>query len=442
MTAGYVIVGSGAAGIAAVEILREIDPRAKITLVTADRDGYYSRPGLAYLLTGQLPEKQLFPLTAREYAQLRIETIHDRALAVDADEHRLVLEQHGSIEYERLLLAVGAQANMPALEGIDLEGVVKLDTLSDARRILKLARKSRRAVVIGGGITAIELAEGLAAQGVETHYFLRRERYWPGVLDSQESGLVERRLEREGIRVHHHTEIERITGKRGKVSGVETTSGTQVDCQMVAVAIGIRPRLELARSSGLKIGRGILVDERLRTSAEDVFAAGDAAQVFDTARGEFLLDSLWWPAVEQGKIAGRNMAGHPASYRKPVAMNVTRIGGLTTTLIGAVGGGDMDRDLVSIARGDSEAWRQAPHAFAIEHEHEADRLRLLMEDNTIVGALLMGDQTLSLTLQELILRQVDIGAIRDDLISSQVFPGDLLTSFWRQWQEAGRALES
>lgn len=442
MTAGYVIVGSGAAGIAAVEILREIDARAKITLVTADRDGYYSRPGLAYLLTGHLPEKQLFPLTAREYTQLRLETIHDYALAVDADEHRLLLERHGSIEYERLLLAVGAQANMPALEGIDLEGVVKLDTLSDARRILKLARKSQRAVVIGGGITAIELAEGLAAQGVETHYFLRRERYWPGVLDPQESGLVERRLEMEGIRIHYHTEIERINGKRGKVSGVETTSGTQIDCQMVAVAIGIRPRLELARSSGLKIDRGILVDEQLRTSAEDVFAAGDVAQVFDAGRGEFLLDSLWWPAVEQGRIAGRNMAGHSVSYQKPIAMNVTRIGGLTTTLIGAVGGGDVDRDLVSIARGDSETWRQAPHAFAIEHDHEADRIRLLMEDNTIVGALLMGDQTLSLPLQDLILRQVDIGTIRHDLISSQEFPGDLLTSFWRQWQEAGRALES
>jgi nitrite reductase (NADH) large subunit len=442
MARRFVIVGSGAAGIAAAESLRQRDSAAKIALVTHDPDGYYSRPGLAYLLTGHLPENQLFPLSARELSDLHIEFIHDRAVSIDSDAHRLGLLRHDPLHYDRLLLAVGAQASMPVVEGVELQGVVKLDTLQDARIIAKLARRARRAVVVGGGITAVELVEGLAARGVETHYFLRRERYWPGVLDEHESRLVEHCLTQEGVQIHHHTELRRILGRRGRVSGVETAAGVTLACQMVAFAIGIRPRQNLARSGGVEVQRGILVDEQLRTSGTDIYAAGDAAQVFDPVRNEHLLDSLWWPAVEQGRIAGINMAGASQEYRKPLAMNVTRIGGLTTTLIGALGAGQADDDLLSIARGDSEAWRRAPHAFAVEREREANRIRLLLDETNIIGALVMGDQTLSYPLQDLILQRVDIQPIRGRLLAASEPVGELLTDFWLNWKENEGALES
>ena len=188
--------------------------------------------------------------------------------------------------------------------------------------------------------------------------------------------------------------------------------------------------------------RGILVDEQLRTSGTDIYAAGDAAQVFDPVRNEHLLDSLWWPAIEQGRIAGINMAGASQEYRKPLAMNVTRIGGLTTTLIGALGAGQADDDLLSIARGDSEAWRRAPHAFAVEREREANRIRLLLDETNIIGALVMGDQTLSYPLQDLILQRADIRPIRGKLLAASEPVGELLTDFWRNWKENEGALES
>src|SRR3990172_5343238 len=180
---------------------------------------------------------------------------------------------------------------------------------------------------------------------------------WNNVLDETESRIVEHRLKEEGVKIHYHSELAEILDRRGRVSAVRTQDGRYIECELVAIAIGIRPRKEMAEASGLDTDRGILVNEYLQTSQPDIFAAGDVAQVFDPLTGKSVLDSLWGPARDQGRIAGSNMVAKTAVYLKPIAFNVTRLAGLTTTIIGAVGGG-RDEDLVGIARGDSEIWRE------------------------------------------------------------------------------------
>ncbi|MFQ5617270.1 MAG: NAD(P)/FAD-dependent oxidoreductase, partial [Anaerolineales bacterium] len=345
----YLIVGMGAAGIAAAQAIRSRDPHAKIVLVSEERDGYYSRPGLAYYLTGELPEKLLHPFTGADFRRESLRRIHARAAQVSPKEHIVTLEDGQRVSYDRLLIAVGASAFRPPIPGGDLNGVVKLDTLDDAREIIKIARWGRAAVVVGGGITALEIVEGLHTRGARTHYFLRRDRYWGNVLDETESRIVEHRLREEGVRIHYRTELEKIMGKRGRVVGVWTKDGRQIKCRIVAIAIGVRPRLELAKSAGLRCERGILVNKFMESSAADIFAAGDVAQVFDPLTGAHAIDSLWWVARNQGRAAGLNMTGMQIPYRKQVPFNVTRLAGLTTTIIGTVGRG-VDKDLVGIAR--------------------------------------------------------------------------------------------
>jgi NAD(P)H-nitrite reductase large subunit len=442
MVERHIIIGSGAAGIAAAEQIRSLDTQCDLTLITMDLDGYYSKPGLAYLLNGELPEKQLFPLDRREITALKLNLVFDEVVKIDPLERTIKLQNAGTRPYDRLLLAMGAQAVLPKFEGVELEGVVKLDTLQDARRVLKLARKTRKAVVVGGGITALELAEGLAARGVETHYLLRRGRFWSSVLDEAESALVESRLEHEGIRLHQGMAIQRILGRRGRVWAVETEDGAEIRCQMVAIAIGIRPRIELALQAGLATERGVLVDGQLRTSVDAVYAAGDVAQVYDARLGEYVLDSLWWPAAEQGKTAGANMAGERRTYQKPAAMNVTRIGGLTTTIIGSLGGAEKDLDLLSITRGDSEVWRKSPESFAVRNDHEANRVRLMLTERTIVGALVMGDQRLSRPLQDLVVHAVNIMPIKDQLLQANGSFEEAIFAFWDEWKGSGHAVKS
>lgn len=415
----YVIIGNGVAGLSAASTIRSVDAACKITIFSDEPHRFYSRPGLAYLLTGTIPEKQLYPYPKSYYQKQDIRLIQGQVAEIQPVEKRVRLADGETLAYDAALMATGARAIKPRISGVDLQGVVTLDTLSDARRILKLARRARRAVVIGGGITALELAEGLAARGLRVHYLLRKDRYWSNVLDRDESELVLSRLQEEGIRIHRNTEISAVVGRRGRVWAVETEAGERIRCEILAIAIGIRPRLELAEASGVEVERGIIVDAHMRTNLADVYAAGDTAQVYDPHTAEYQLDTLWWVAAEQGRVAGLNMAGDAARYARAVPFNVTRIGGLTTTIIGAVGNGELDRDLQEIARGDSESWRQHPTAVVLERDEPHDRVRLILVGERIRGALIMGDQSLSKPLQYLISQGVDITPIRQDLLGQR-----------------------
>jgi NAD(P)H-nitrite reductase large subunit len=349
---------------------------------------------------------------------LKAAFVSGEAMRLDTAGRIITLSDGRMLPYDALLLATGAPALLPDIPGTQLKGVVTLDRLDDATRILTLAKRARRAVVIGGGITAVEIAEGLAARGVETHYFMRKDRFWSQVLDAEESRLVERGMVGHGIHLHYNTNAVRVLGKHDRVKGILTDQGESIPCEIVGFAIGIRPRMELAAGAGLSVGRGILTDEFLRTSAHGVFAAGDAAQVFDPATGKHTLDSLWWMAEDQGRAAGVNMVGGATPYLRGIPLNVTRIGGLIVTIVGHVGQGGDDADLVSIVHGDSETWREALDSFAVHTHDQHSRIRLLVGEEYLVGAVILGDQSLSRPLTELVRDRVPLGRLRQQLMKA------------------------
>lgn len=432
----YLIIGAGAAGISAIEGIRSLDPSGEITQVCDETAGYYSRPGLAYYLTGEISEDCLFPFKELDFKRLRINHVNAQVKRILPLEHRVELHNGDLLSYDRLLISTGARAAPVKVPGIDLVGVVKLDNIDDAHRILKFSRKRRTAVIVGGGITALELVEGFRARGLIVHYFLRGDRYWSNVLDETESHIVEHRLKEEGVQIHYHTELAEIIGARGQVSGVMTTDGKMINCNVVGIAVGIQPRKGIAEVSGLKTERGISVDEYLTTSNPDIFAAGDVAEVYDPTVGKAILDSLWGPARKQGHTAGLNMAGNKVPYYKGVPFNVTRLAGLTTTIIGAVGGRDEDADVVGIVRGDSEGWRQMPDALVAQSGFEINRLRILVGENHLVGGLLMGDQTLSRAIHQLVVNKVDISPIREKLLHPSYSITEVITDFWTELNSA------
>ena len=433
----YVIIGSGVAAISAAEAIRKRDHHASVVLVSDDPGGYYSRPGLAYYLTGELDEAHLFPFGEADFQRLRLDRLMGHAERIDPHTSQVILQDRRSLAYDALLVATGAQAAALETAGSRLQGVLKLDTLEDARRILNYARRARSAVVVGGGITALEIVEGLVARRVKTHYLLRGERYWSGVLDETESRIIETRLQQEGVQLHKHAELGEVLGKDGRVAAVRTQDGRQIKTDLLVAAIGIRPRKELAENAGLKVDRGIVVDASMRSSAAHIFAAGDVAQVFDPISGRYVLDSLWSPAREQGRVAGENMAGGQALYQRGPVSNVTRLAQLTTTIIGQVAiapGGDE----LGIVRGDSETWRQMPDAIAAQAGFDVNHLRLMVGENSLAGAIVMGDQILSRPLQHLISQQVDITPIRQRLLQPDSSLADLIGEFWIAYQKRDR----
>jgi NAD(P)H-nitrite reductase large subunit len=436
MAVQHVIIGSGIAGLSAAETLRLRDPSAAITMISEEAHDFYSRPGLAYLLRGDIPEKQLYVRTREDLQALAIRRVAACVQQIICDRQELVLSDGQRVRYDRLLLTMGATAVPPPFLGGDLAGVVKLDSLDDCRHILKFAGRGKTAVVVGGGITALELVEGLLARRMRVHYLMRSARYWSDVLDETESRIILDRLRHEGVAIHTDTQVKQATSERGKVTGIVTQAGETIPCNVLGVAIGVRPRAELARAAGLTVEKGVVVNAYMQTSQPEIFAAGDVAQVFDAVSGCATMDVLWSTALAQGRVAGANMAGANIAYVKGIPFNVTQLAGLKVTIVGAVGKGK-DADLVSIARGDSEAWRLMPTTSVITNGQDTDRIRLMLGDRRIVGALVMGDQTWSRPLQRLITRQVDITPIRPALLSDKRMALAHLQRFCEQLERRG-----
>lgn len=429
----YVIIGTGVAGLSACEAIRSLDKDGEILFLGDDPHGYYSRPGLAYYLTGEMGEKGLFPRSKKSWLSLKLQYIKSKVTRIYPKEHQIELQNSSRFGYDRLLIAVGAKANRLDIPGAELEGVVKLDDMEDARHILNLAKRGKTAVVVGGGITALELVEGLRSQGVKVHYMLRGDRYWSNVLDEQESKIIEHRLKEDGVKIHHHSELIEVINKRGCVDGVRLLDGRMLRCNVLAYAIGIKPRVDLAREAGLAIDRGILANEYLQSSDPDIFVAGDVAQVYDPMSKRSIIDSLWGPAREQGYAAGLNMTGQKKAYIKAAPFNVTRLAGVTTTIIGTVGRG-YDEDIIGIARGDSETWRELPDSIVAQMGYDVNHLRLLVGETNLLGAIVMGEQKLSFPLEKIISSHADISPIRDKLLQPDAPIADIIAEFWTVWR--------
>jgi NAD(P)H-nitrite reductase large subunit len=394
----YVIVGNGAAGISAAETIRAHDANGEIVVISAENYPMYSRPGLAYVLTGDVPAHQIIARTHDWYADQRIQLKIGIADRLDTTAQQIVLSSGERIAYDRLLIATGAKAVASPYPGGEMEGVVYLDSMDGTRHLLKKLRRAKRAVVIGGGITALEMAEGIARRGVETHYFVRRDRLWSRVFNEQEGNLLARAIEHHGIHIHYNTEITAILGnRRNKVAAVQLQDGSPFACNVVGIAIGVKPYFELVADTVVETDRGILVDEYLESRVPNVFAAGDCAQIYDRWSGKHLSDSLWPSAVASGRAAALNMVGNKTPYIKGVPFNVCMLFGLHVTSIGQVNPRPQEGDGLlqtqHLSRGSSEVWFTFPRSYNSAWSEKGDNsLRLVLDGDKLVGALIVGEQ--------------------------------------------------
>ncbi|MCB0012568.1 MAG: NAD(P)/FAD-dependent oxidoreductase [Anaerolineales bacterium] len=446
MPSQYVIIGNGAAGVSAAETIRGQDETGRITIISDEPYPLYSRPGIAYLILDQIDEKQIFSRKPAFYEQNRFELLYGRVSKIDPLAQRLVMSDGKLIPYDVLLLAVGAGPVPAPFPGADLEGVVSFDTLQDVHRVKKLARKARQAVVVGGGITAMELAEGFNHHRVRTHILQRGTRIWPRLFNQAESDIIEQQIRHEGIQVHYREEVAEAIGRRGKVAAVRLKSGQEMKCQLIGVAIGVRPNLALVRELPIETDRGILVDEYMQTSCANIFAAGDVAQVYDRWTQAHHLDILWPSAISEGRQAGYNMVavargqGQPQMYQKGSPFNAAMLFGLHVTVIGRMGEGEAEdnTEVGYLSRGSSHVWT-AP--FSTQFRSAYDRngpasLRLVISDSRIVGALLIGNQQLADTIRDLVEKEVNIKPIEEHLLSGNYPLPELLQAVARQREMA------
>ena len=365
-----VIVGNSAASLAALEAVRRVDTASPVTLVADEAVPAYSRVLLPYLVSGERLDLSLRPPDYAERMGARL-LLGRRAVGIVAD--ALELDDGTRLPFDRLLVATGSKAAIPDVEGIATPGVSALKTMADALRIREELSGARHAVILGGGLICLLTVHALLKVGVSVAIVVSSDRLLMRMLDEEAARLLQHRLAEAGVRILTRTDAARVVGHNGRVRSVVTSAGEVLPADLVILAKGIRPDIELARAGGLATGRGVLVDAYLRTSRPDVFAAGDCAEAPDMlVRGKTTIPGTWFEAVAQGEIAGANMLGLSRPSPGAFKMNVMEILGIAVASMGLI-------------------QPPEPDGRAVVRARDGNYRKLVLAGDRIVGAVLVGD---------------------------------------------------
>lgn len=369
----YVIVGNGAAGAAALREIRSTDPAGRITMLTEEGYDAYSRPLISYYLKGRVPMNKMgygSPLPPDGRTEVRLST---RVEGIDPEAHTLQLEGGEILPYDKLLLATGSVPFVPPMEGVGgQENVFTFLDLDNAVRIREYARPDMKAVVVGGGLIGMKAAEGLHELCASVTVCELADRILPTILDDRAAGRVRRHVESHGIAVVTGDTVARAESKDNFLRRVVLRSGAVLDCDLLVVAVGVRPNVALARAAGCSVGRGIRTGRDLSTDVPDIWAAGDCTESTDLLDGSSKILALWPNAVAQGRTAGSAMAGGKRTFDGAFAMNAIDFFGLRMVTSGLL--------------------QVEEPAYRIEiREDEGSYRRFVVRDNLLRGYCLVGD---------------------------------------------------
>ena len=390
----HVIVGNGVAGVTAAQSIVRADPSAEVHIFGAEPYPYYRRPLLWEFIAGQIEQDELTFRPPEWYAQRGIHLhLGVRATTLDPAAHRLTLADGSQADYDRAMLATGGRPFVPPCEGTDKEGVFTLRTLDDARAIKAYAQQVATAVVIGGGLLGLETARALHTAGLDVTVVEFFPYLLPRQLDQEGAQVLQSLLEAQGLQVITGATTEAVLGDVC-ADCIRLKDLRIVGGDLVLFSTGIRSEVSLAQEAGLEVNRGIVVDGHLQTSAEDIFAAGDAAEFDGRVYG------IIPPAIEQARVAAANMvASGSTTYTGTLPTTTLKVAGAELTSLGEC-----------VVEGDE--YTQLRHADPAAGHYR----KVVLRDGRIVGAILLNDKERTKPVTQLVERGVDVSAFTDRLL--------------------------
>ncbi len=385
----YVIVGNGVAGTTAAENLRKQDAEGRITILTDEDFPFYWRVRLNEYVSGDLEEGELRARKDAWYQERGIDLRLKSAVEGGDAERKIVFTRDKQeFSYDRLLLAMGSHSFIPPIQGADRAGVFALRSLQDARDIRRWAADIQSVVLIGGGLLGLEAGNALLKLGKQVTVVEFFPRLLPRQLDVDGAARLQAILEGLGFSFRLGAKTQAVQGGE-KVSGVTLEGGEELPADMVVISAGVRPNLELAEALGLEKDKGIKVDDHLRTSRPDIFAAGDVAEFKGMPYG------IWPAAMEQGKIAGTNMAGGDVTYGGTTMANTLKVVGVDLASAGDI---DAENKHEAVVQSDDRVYRKA-----------------VLDKGRIIGCILLGDTGAFQRITKLMSEKQDVTKIREKL---------------------------
>lgn len=362
-----IIIGNGIAGTIASKTLRELNSQVDIDVFAAEKFPYYPRPNLVDFLAGTLSMEKIFAFSENWHLRQRIELhLGTTVRKISPPSQEIELVDGKREKYDVLLLANGASAFLPPINGITKKGVFTLRTLEDALKILDYLQKHPKVAVLGGGLLGLEIARALNNRGAEVVVVEFFDHLLPRQLDPQGAALLKAQLEKMGMEIRLNIATEEIIGRR-TACGLKSKNGEEIKAEMIIVAAGVKSNIDIAKEAGLVVEKGIIVNDCMRTNAPKIFSAGDCAQHRGKVYG--IIPS----SFDQARIAAYNILGQEKKYEGSIPSNTLKVAGVFLTSIGLVN---------PEGEGFEQLRKEVPETGLYK--------KLVLQNGALVGAIWMG----------------------------------------------------
>lgn len=316
-----VIIGNGISGITAARRIRKLNSEVKITVISGETDYFFSRTALMYIYMGHMKFEHTKPYEDSFWAKNRIDLVKAWVESIDFESKKLYTT-NGEITYHSLIIATGSKPNILDVKGENLEGVQGLYSFQDLEKLEKLTPKIETAVIVGGGLIGIELAEMLLSRGKKVTFLVREDSFWNNVLPKEESEMITKHIISHQVDLRLSTELDEIIGEGNQVKTIRTKSGEIIDCQFVGLTVGVSPNINFLKipslsgeGLGVRCNKGILVNEFLETNIPDVYAIGDCVEHINPPLGRRNIEQIWYTGRIMGETVAQTLCQKPTKYQ-------------------------------------------------------------------------------------------------------------------------------
>lgn len=421
MSRRIVIIGNGVTGVTAARHIRKQSAEDRITIISGETDHHFSRTALMYIYMGDLTYNDTKPYPDDFWARNRIDLKRGWVENIDTDGQAVIFSGGNRDHYDELILATGARSNKFGWPGQDLDAVQGLYSYQDLESMEKFSPTTKRAVIVGGGLIGVEVAEMLLSRGIEVTFLVRENAFWTIVLPCEEARLIGREIVRHGVDLRYETELKEILPDAdGRARAVVTSTGDHIDCQMVFLTAGVSPNIGFIKDSGIECDRGVLVDDFFRTGAPHVWAGGDCAQHRNPPPDRRPVEQVWYTGKLHGEHIAANLCGEQRPYNPGIWFNSAKFFDIEYQTYGVV------------------PHQERAHEGNFYWEHPGDgisfRLRFDQESRAVTGVNLFGLRHRHAVWEHWIARKTPVGEVMADLGAANFDP-----EFYRQHEPAIRA---
>jgi NAD(P)H-nitrite reductase large subunit len=309
-----VIIGNGISGVTAARNIRKRSNH-RISIISSETEHFFSRTALMYIYMGHMKYEHIKPYEDWFWEKNKIELINDHVNSINSLTNSLTLQSGKTITYETLIIATGSKSNKFGWPGQNLTGVQGLYSYPDLQLMEKQTKTVKHAVIVGGGLIGIEMAEMLLSRNITVTFLVREPEFWSNVLPEQEANLISRHVRSHHVDLRLNTELKEIqSDENGTVNAVITTKGEKIDCQFVGLTVGVSPNIDFLKDSSIETKRGVLVNEFLQTNVENIYAIGDCVERIHSLPGRRNIEQVWYTGRMMGEVVAQTICGTPTKY--------------------------------------------------------------------------------------------------------------------------------